>query len=285
MDYQNTISFMIRKLSALVIILCLFVSFGCGSKKIPKGMSDAELYEAAMEKLSEKKGGFPWVFRGRDYETIFKLFKEIQIRYTYSPYATLAELRTADVFFDKEEFPQAAIEYEEFMKRHPGHQEISYATYRLALSHFKEVRSPDRDPTSTREALKWFVLFITKFPDSPLVPDAEERIVRCRLRLAKREIDIGDFYTRRKNHIAAANRYRVVVEIYSDTKKYEKALYLLGRAYARSDQFDLARGTLNKLIEESSSDNKYHGKATKLLGDISNKTTPLPEPKEEAQQG
>lgn len=264
------------------LFVILFLTFSmlfvisCGSKTTPKDMNDEQLYEAAVEELQGKGGGFPWIFGGKDYDTILKLLKEVQLRYTYSPYATLAELRTADTYFDRGEYETAAIEYEEFLKRHPGHKEAPYATYRLGLSFYKEIRSPDRDPTFTRQSLKWFTIFVEEYPGSPLVPDAEQRIQKCRDRLAKREILIGNFYNKRKNYKAAASRYSVVVEEYPDSNKFEEALYLLGRAYAKADQYELAEATLNTLVEQYP-DDKYSGKASSLLNDIQGKSALPPE--------
>jgi outer membrane protein assembly factor BamD len=267
---------MTKILAVLILTVSLLFVINCGSKKVPKDLTDEQLYDAAMKELTSDKGGFPWIFRGRDYDMIFTYLKEIQLRYTYSPYAALAELRTGDAYFEKEEYEQAAIEYEEFLKRHPGHAEAPYATYRLALSYYKEIKSPDRDPLNTRLALQWFNTFIEKYPDSPLVPDAHERALRCQDRLARREIYIGNFYSRRDNYKAAADRYKIVVEDYNDTQRYQEALYLLGKAYAKSDQYDLARQTLNRLVQEFPNE-KYSGKATSLLNDIKGKTAPPPE--------
>ena len=275
---------MTKFISLLILSVSLIFVINCGSKKVPRDMTDEQLYESAVEEMTEDKGGFPWIFKGRDYDSIFAYLKEVQIRYTYSPYAALAELRTGDVFFQRGDYEQAAIEYEEFLKRHPGHREAPYATYRLALSYYKEIKSPDRDPTGTRQALQWFNTFVEKYPDSPLVPDAREKIIKCRNRLAKREIYIGNFYSKRDNYKAAADRYKIVVNDYSDTSKYGEALYLMGRAYARSDQYELARQALNKLVQELPNDNKYHGKATSLLNDIEGKTASPPENTDEQGQ-
>ena len=190
---------MTKILAIFILTVSLLFVINCGSKKVPKDLSDEQLYDAAMKELTEDKGGFPWIFKSRDYDMIFAYLKEIQLRFTYSPYAALAELRTGDAYFEKEDYNQAAIEYEEFLKRHPGHAEAPYATYRLAQSYYKEIRSPDRDPLDTRLALQWFNTFVEKYPDSPLVPDARERAIRCRDRLARREIYIGNFYSRRDN--------------------------------------------------------------------------------------
>ncbi|TFG76768.1 MAG: outer membrane protein assembly factor BamD [Thermodesulfobacteriales bacterium] len=265
-----------RILTLLFLAFSLMFVVNCGSRSVPKGLSDQELYEGALEQMNEDPGGFPWIFNGKDHETILKYLKEVQLRYTYSPYATLAELRTGDVFFEQGDYEQAAVEYEEFIKRHPGHQEASYATYQLAISYYRQILSPDRDPTTTREALKWFNIFIEKYPDSPLVAKAEQRVVKCRQRLAKREIYIGNFYNKRKNYKAAVHRYGLVVADYSDTKQMPEAMYLLGRAYAKQDQYDLARATLNQLVQ-TYPDEKYAGKASSLLNDIEGKTPPVPE--------
>ena len=267
---------MTKILALLVLTLSLLFVINCGSTKIPPDYTDKQLYDTAMKEMTEAKGGFPWIFRGRNYDLVFAYLKEIQLKYTYSPYAALAELRTGDAYFQKEDYEQAAIEYEEFLKRHPGHAEAPYATYRLALSYYKEMRSPDRDPLNTRLALQWFNTFLEKYPDNPLAPDAQQRALRCKDRLARREIYIGNFYSSRDNYKAAADRYKIVVDDYNDTQRYQEALYLLGRAYAKSDQYELARQTLSRLVQEFP-DQKYSGKASSLLGDIEGKTAPPPQ--------
>ena len=262
-------------ITLLFLTLSLMFVVNCGSRSIPKGLNDQEMYEMAVEMINEDKGGFPWIFSGRDWDLILKLLKEVQLRYTYSPYATLAELRTADVFFERGEYEQAAIEYEEFIKSHPGHADVSYATYQLARSFYRQIGSPDRDPTNTREALKWYTIFVEEYPTSPLVPKAEGKILKCRQRLAKREIYIGNFYNKRSNYAAAAFRYNVVVEQYSDTKLMPEAMYLLGRAYAKQEKYDLARATLTSLVQ-TYPDGKYSNKASSLLSKIEGKTAPPP---------
>ena len=262
----------------MTLTLLLILSVGCGRKRIDPGLSEEQMYQQAVEMLEKEKGGFPWIFSGTDYTTLFKILKDIQLRDPYSRYAILAELRTADAYFKKQEYEQAAIEYEEFLKRHPGSDQASYATYQLALSHYRLVKKPDRDPTSTRDALKWFEFFVEKYPDSPLSVKSSEKILACRNRLAKREIYIGDYYARRKNFKAAANRYNVVVSQYSDTKEFEKALYLLGNSYFRMGDSILARVTLKRVVEEFP-DTEYRIKAEALLQKIETNS------KEEAQEG
>lgn len=219
-----------------ILLLTLLINLGCGSKKSIYSESAEELYQQATTELFKKEGGFPWIFTGTNYDKVFEILKEIQLRYTFSPFATLAELRTADAYFKKQEYGQAIIEYNEFIKNHPGNQEISYATYQLALSNYKLRRGKDRDPTNAREAIKWFNTFIEKYPDSNLVGDARKKIKKCRKLLAGREIYIGKFYLKRKNYKAAYERFNTVVENYSDTKFSEEALKLLNKIPSENTQ-------------------------------------------------
>jgi outer membrane protein assembly factor BamD len=258
-----------KKARPIVLLLAILLLFACGSKRIERGESAEVMYQRAMNEL-QKKRGFPWIFTGTDYGTVLKLLKEIQLRYTFSPYSTLAELRTADTYFKKGEFEQASIEYEDFIKRHPSHEETPYATFRLGLSHYKQMRSYDRDPTNTRETIKWFNLFLQRYPDSTLRSEAEKMINECHERLARREIYIGNFYENRKNHKAAVERYKVVVDQYANTREHEEALFLLGMSYSKMGQEELAKEALKRVIEEYPTA-KYHNKAVELLSKIEEK--------------
>lgn len=254
---------------SIILLFIVLMSFSCGGKKVEPNQSAEALYQTATIEL-DRKEGFPYILTGTDYDQVFKLLKEIQLRDTYSPYATLAELRVADAHFKKEEYEQASIEYEEFLTNHPAHQETPYATYRLATSHYMQKRGPDRDPTNTMEALRWLTFFVEKYPDSPLVGDAEKKIAKCRKILAEREMYIGRFYEKRKNHKAAAERFRHVVDQYNKTNKLEEALFLMGESYLKAGEMGLAKDALERVVQEFPRA-KYHKKAADLLSEIERK--------------
>ena len=67
------------------------------------------------------------------------------------------------------------------------------------------------------------------------------------------------------------------MEGYNDTDKYQEALWLLGRAYAEDEQYELAREALSTLVQKYPNE-KYTGKASSLLGEIQGKTAPPPTP-------
>lgn len=225
---------MFKKLLIIQIILTIFV-VGCGQKKIYTENAD-ELYARAMEELEEEGGGFPWVFNDPSYDNVLEALREIQLRHTFSPYATLAELRTADVYYKKKQYEQAITEYSAFLKRHPGHKETEHAMYYLAMSYYNMKKSADRDPTFVRNALDSLNEYKYRYPDSERIEKVNKRIMKCRNILAEREIYIGDYYKRKDNYKAAYERYNNVLEKYPDTKYVGKARKKLEEA--REDASD-----------------------------------------------
>ena len=210
----------------LLVVFALLLAVSCGGKQAIYQGTAEQLNDEVFEELN-KESGFPWIFGGTNYEKVFEIIKEIQIRYPYTKYAALAELRSGDVYFKKKEYTLAAEEYENFITNHPGHEELDYAMYRLGLSYYKMKAGKDRNHSKRLRAIKWFTLLNKTYPDSPHAEQIQDKIEESRRTLAEREIYIGKFYQRKKNYEAAAQRYRNVLENYSDTEYAEKARKLL----------------------------------------------------------
>ena len=210
----------------LLVVLALLLAVSCGGKQAIYQGTAEQLNDEVSEELN-KESGFPWIFGGTNYDKVFDIIKEIQIRYPYTKYAALAELRSGDVYFKKKQYTLAAEEYENFITNHPGHEELDYAMYRLGLSYYKMKAGKDRNHSKRLQATKWFTLLKKTYPDSPHAEQVQDKIEESRRTLAEREIYVGKFYQRKKNYEAAAQRYRNVLENYSDTEYAEKARKLL----------------------------------------------------------
>ncbi len=222
----------------LLVTVALLLAVSCGGKQAIYEGTAEQLNDEVLEELN-KEGGFSGIFGGTNYDKIFDILKEIQIRYPYTKYAALAELRSGDVYFKKKEYSLAAEEYEDFITNHPSHKELDYAMYRLGLSYYKMKAGKDRNHSRRLQSIKWFTLLKKTYPDSPYAEQTQDKIEESRRMLAEREIYIGKFYQKKKNYEAAAQRYRNVLENYSDTEYTEKARELL-------------RETEEKLSEQSS---------------------------------
>ena len=85
----------------------------------------------------------------------------------------------------------AANEYREFLTFYPTNARADYAQYKLAMSHFQQMRAPERDQTETHAALKEFQVFFDRYPNSPLTPEVRMKWREARDRLSRGGISRG----------------------------------------------------------------------------------------------
>lgn len=112
---------------------------------------------------------------------------------------------------------------------------------KIANIHFSEMEKADRDPTHARRAEEEYRQMILQFPDSPLVPQAKERLLEVQEVLARREYLIGHFYFLREDYPAAIARLKSVTDTYPLYSGAADALFELGNAYEK--QIDIIRRT------------------------------------------
>ena len=190
-----------------VALIIVFAFSGCSlfSKKNPDP-SPQTLYADAL-KLYEKK----------KYERAAEAFRKFKEEHPLSDLTPLVELRLADsLLFDKK-YAEAFIQYEEFKKLHPIHPEIPYATYQMAMCHFKQIPSIDRDQAQTEKAMELFRFVSENFPQSPHGEQARGKIAFCQRQLADHEFYIGNFYFKMKKYRAALARFEGILQKYPNS--------------------------------------------------------------------
>jgi outer membrane protein assembly factor BamD len=241
--------------AGLPVLLCAALGAACASTPPVDELPSAEnYYRRGLEVLEGQR--VLWVFRDVDYGQAIELFQEVIDNYPYSEYATLAELKIADVYFDREQHEQAASYYQDFVELHPKHPEVPYAIYRHGMCSFEQIRDPDRDQEATRNAIAQFGVLAERYPDSEYAGLARANLAEATDRLAAHEILVGDFYFQRRECHAAARRYRSALTNYPGidgrprtlhrlasalrcARQDEEAITMLGRALAEEPDGDL----------------------------------------------
>ena len=84
--------------------------------------------------------------------------------------------------------------------------EAAEAQMKIAKIHYDQMEKPDRDFTHAKRAEQGYRDMIQEFPDSPLLPQAKERLREVQEVLAEREYRIGRFYYVRQSWPAAIAR-------------------------------------------------------------------------------
>src|SRR2546422_10998387 len=84
-------------------------------------------------------------------DTDEQVLKTDPIERNYDPHVIM---KRAEAFFEKEDYAEAAVEYQHFLDLHRAHMLAPYAQYRLGLSHYKQVTTLDRDPEHVRQTIE-----------------------------------------------------------------------------------------------------------------------------------
>jgi outer membrane protein assembly factor BamD len=233
---------------AALTALALLLSLACAGTPPQEEIPSAErYYQRALEALEGRPVFL--VFRDVDYAKAIELFQEVIDNYPYSDYATLAELKIADVYFEQERFEEAGSYYQDFVELHPKHPQVSYAIYRRGECAFRQMRDQDRDQTPTQEAVAQFRFLLEEYPQSEYAPDARLKLGEAENRLAAHVLEVADFYFDRKQYYAAADRYREALEAYPLHSDRLRTLYRLALSLQNLGQEAEARRILAQILQ------------------------------------
>ncbi|MBU1175323.1 MAG: outer membrane protein assembly factor BamD [Alphaproteobacteria bacterium] len=213
--------------SVFVIALALGLA-GCSGFNLfgPPKIKEEEiippetLYQTALTDIDRK-------FYSNALDTLLKLERQ----HPYSEYAEKAKLMTVYINFRRGKFPEAVLGADRYLALYPTSQEVPYILYLKGTSYFFQIKDITRDQQVASDAIDTLNLLVSSFPDSKYVEDARESIRTARDQLAGKEMSVGRYYQGNGQHLAAINRFRVVVEKYQTTTQIEEALFRLTESY------------------------------------------------------
>src|SRR5258706_11348745 len=113
----------------------------------------------------------------------------------------------------------------------PGTKEAALAHNIIISCYFDEMVGPNRDQTNARKALAELKTLKARYPDSPYAKDADNRMRIAEDSIAASEMEVGRYYLKQKNFLAAINRFKTVVSEYQTTAHVEEALMRLTECY------------------------------------------------------
>lgn len=229
-----------RKSVICILLSSLFLLAACASNTVVPPAKNAGVYFQEGEEFFEK--GL--------YTDAIASWEKVRDSY-YSPELnTLAELKIAEAHFLAEDYLEAGVAYEEFLKNHPDHPRVADVLYQLGLSYVYQMLNVDQDQSATVYALNAFRTLKERFPQDPRMEEVQIYIDRCLNQLASSEVEIGEFYLRTKSYSAAINRLEGVLKKYPNYYQRDKAYYLLGQAYLMSGEKEEAVASFNTLFDD-----------------------------------
>ena len=159
------------------------------------------------------------------------LFDEVERQHPYSVWARRSQLMAAFAHYAANQYEDAVLSAERFLTLHPGNASAPYAYYLIAMSHYEQITDIGRDQRKTEQALQALDQVVRRFPNSEYARDAKLKLDLTMDHLAGKEMEIGRFYQRQKQYLAAIGRFRVVIENFQTTSHTPEALHRLVESY------------------------------------------------------
>src|SRR5262245_12259345 len=203
----SAVTFRVNRPALLLLCVVAFCGWGCGAKRtqIPPGTADADkfLFTRGEEEFKDKN----WV-KAREY------YRQIVDNYPQSTFRPDAKLAVGDTYIGEhstESLVLAENEFREFLTFYPTNPRADYAQYRLAYAYSQHMLAPERDQSSTREVVKELQVFLDRYPNSKLMPDARKLMREAKDRLSEASYRVGYYYFRIHWYVGAIARFREVL--------------------------------------------------------------------------
>lgn len=209
----------------MVLVLCAMLLLLSGCKISLPWSKSIDMTRATPEGLYQQG---VTLYQDASYKKSAEVFQRLKEEYPLSKYAIMAEMGIADSYFSAKEYTEAELSYNEFINLHPTNENLPYALYQVALCHFNQIASIDRDQSEAFKALKAFERLSARFPNSKFTFLAEKMIRDCRRTLGEKEFYVGEFYFNIKQYQAALRRFEKVAKEYANVGlDYKVSYYIL----------------------------------------------------------
>ncbi len=198
---------------------------GCGrftaTRDVPLDSYSAEqIYQLAEVQLDRRR-----------FEDAAKYFGEVERLYPYAEIARRALIMQAFAYHRDRDYENSRAAAQRYVDVFPAGDDAAYAQYLVALSYYDQIDEVGRDQKLTFEALQALRAVIEQYPDTEYARSSVLKFDLAFDHLAAKEMEVGRYYLKRGNYLAAINRFRIVVEEFQTTTQTPEALHRLVEAY------------------------------------------------------
>ena len=206
------------------LILIIIVFFGCAKDKENKLIIQEQNLETQM--ISTYKEGLDFLDK-QDGLSASKKFNEAELLFPQSEWAPKSALMAAYSYYAYNYYGDSIYELEQFIKKYPKDERISYANFLLAMCYYQSIVDEKKDLEPLLKARDKFIYVFENYPNTDFAMDAKFKLDLIREILASKEMYLGNYYIQREKWIAAINRFKTVINDYETTIYVEEALHRL----------------------------------------------------------
>jgi len=229
-----------RSVARLVLLFtAVLLISACASNSQDEVLAEETYYENARNDM-----------RSGNFNAAESSLNALETYYPFGRYAEQAQLDLIYARYQNLDLEGSRAAADRFLRLNPQSEHADYALYMRGLASYNldislgarylPIDIAARDPGEQRQAFEDFSELLNRFPSSQYAPDARQRMIAVRNRLASLELIAARYYISRQAYVAANNRARFIIENYPSTPPVEDALIILAETFRF---LDLEKGT------------------------------------------
>ena len=207
----------------LLIISFIFLA-SCSGKKEKKielntsSLEDQmiEAYNNGLKALNEGDV----LFAAKNFNTVEKIYPQ-------SIWAQRSILMSAYSYYSQDYYGDAIYELNRFIKKYPTSDNIVYAYFLIATSYYELIIDEKKDISPLLKSKENFEFILNNFQETDYATDSKYKLQLINNILASKELYLGKYYLSKKKWIPSINRFKNIIENYSDTEYAPEALHRL----------------------------------------------------------
>ena len=221
---------------ALVLLVPFFMLSGCSNEfsKVLKSKDSEYKLKKADEYYAKKKYKnaetlyvelFP-VFKGSD------KFEELYYKYAYCS-------------FYQKNYANAENLFKGFLGVFPNSPKAEEIAFMHAYTFYKQSPIVELEQTNTTKAIGMMQSFISMYPNSSRIPEANEIIAKCRAKLEEKEYQAARLYYNIQQYRAAGISFINLINTYPESTRGEEYMLMAIKSY-----YEFARLSVPGMQEE-----------------------------------
>lgn len=234
---------------AATLLVAVAVLAGCKSNSNRDLDNPDEAYRMAKDDMARN-----------NYARAVFIFEQMEARFPFANATKQSQLDLMYAYYKNREPESATDQADQFIRENPTHPRIDYAYYIKGLVAFE--RNPnvierwfradlsERPPIDATKSYQAFATLVQRFPNSQYAPDARQRMIFLRNRLANYETYVANYYLERGAYAGAINRAKYAIENYDGAPAVREALAIMSEAYRNLGMTDLAADA-DKVLSEN----------------------------------
>jgi outer membrane protein assembly factor BamD len=214
-----------------------------------------------MQELYKEAYSF---YKNKSYYRAKPRFEEIIKRDPLDKYAVLSELHLADILYEKKDYDNSIIHYEEHLRLNPKTAVYEYLLYKIGMCHFNMICTFDRDQTETDLALAEFDEYIEQFPQGKYKDEVTDNMEEALSTKLNSEYYVGMFYYKMKSYDSAVVRFENIIYNYRKGDLLEESYYILSKSLDKLFKEDKLRSIYDDYLVDFPQ-GKYKDEIYKLI--------------------